>query len=69
MVPTESRQPPQVPSGFGGRWIAWNYERTKIVADGTTLIKANSAANLAGEARPFLTKVPDPNVRFVGELK
>ncbi|MEK6257088.1 MAG: hypothetical protein AABP62_00590 [Planctomycetota bacterium] len=65
----ETASPPRVPSNLGGRWIAWNHERSKIVANGTTLAEARAAARLAGEARPFLTKAPDPNVRFVGGLR
>jgi hypothetical protein len=69
MPAIELPQPPRVPCEFGGRWIAWNHERSKIIADGATLSEARTAAQLAGEARPFLTKAPDPTVRFVGGMR
>jgi len=66
---SQPRKVPRVPGNLGGRWIAWNYDRSMIIADGTTLNEARAAAKLAGEARPFLTKVPDSNIRFIGGLK
>ena len=69
MEQTDSPRPLQVPFHFCGRWIAWNHERTVIVADGSTLSEAREAAKLVGESRPFLTKAPDANVRFVGGIR
>lgn len=69
MPQIDEQQPPIVPSEYAGRWIAWNHERSKIIADGTTLVEARAAAKLTGELRPFLTKAPDPHVRFVGGLR
>ena len=58
--------PPLVPLEYGGKWIAWDHDRTKIVGSGQTLFEARDAANKAGEARPFLTKAPHPTIRFAG---
>ena len=66
MEAIEPVQPPSVPAEYCGRWIAWNHDRTRIVASGTTLIEAREAARQAGETRPFLTKAPEAHVRFVG---
>ena len=60
---------PSVPAEYCGRWIAWNHDRTRIVASGTTLTEARAAARQAGETRPFLTKAPEAHVRFVGGLR
>ncbi len=58
--------PPLVPLEYCGKWIAWDYDRTKIVGSGQTLSEARDAANKVGEARPFLTKAPHPTTRFAG---
>ena len=60
---------PVCPLEYCGRWIAWNHDRTRIVASGTTLTDARTAARQAGETRPFLTKAPEAHVRFVGGLR
>jgi len=69
MATIEPVQPPSVPVEYCGRWIAWNHDRTRIVASGTTLTEARAAARQAGETRPFLTKAPEAHVRFVGGLR
>ena len=71
MEATKSAQlpSPSVPAEYCGRWIAWNHDRTRIVASGTTLTEARAAARQAGETRPFLTKAPEAHVRFVGGLR
>jgi hypothetical protein len=49
---------PPVPLEYCGKWIAWNHERTKIVASGYTYMETRQAAVRAGEPRAFLTKAP-----------
>lgn len=56
----------QVPREYCGKWIAWNHERTKIVASGRTYRETREAAEKAGEPRPILTKAPEAAKRFVG---
>jgi hypothetical protein len=55
-----------VPKEYGGRWIAWNFEGTKILASEATMAEAKRAAEATGEARPVLAKVPRANVRQLG---
>lgn len=60
------QRPPAVPIEYAGRWIAWNRQRTKIVATGATLPEARQAAQAAGETAAVFAKAPRANVRFVG---
>lgn len=57
---------PRVPKEYSGKWIAWDFNRTRIVASGTSLEEAKQAAQAAGEIRPILAKVPRADVRFLG---
>ena len=62
----QPRQRPSVPKEFGGQWIAWNFDVTKIVASADTLENCAEAAAKAGELNPQFEKVPRPNVRIIG---
>ena len=62
-------QPPRVPRQYGGQWIAWNHEQSRIVASGPTLQSALEAAIASGELQPLLTKAPDARTPFVGCLR
>jgi hypothetical protein len=57
---------PAVPQECGGKWIAWNYERTKILAIARTFGEAKEAAEALGEIKPVLAKAPRADVRFLG---
>ena len=57
---------PIVPLEYAGMWIAWNNERTRIIASGRTVEEVVKAAAEAGETDPMFDKVPKANVRFVG---
>jgi hypothetical protein len=57
---------PTVPREYSGKWIAWDFNRTRIVASGATFDEAKQAAKAAGEIRPILAKVPRADVRFLG---
>jgi hypothetical protein len=57
---------PPVPKKYGGKWIAWDSQRTRIVASGATFAEASQAAEDAGESAPILAKVPRTDVRFLG---
>jgi len=57
---------PFVPRRYGGKWIAWNNEGTRILAAADDLTAAEQAARNAGENRPRLEKVPRADVRIVG---
>ena len=60
--PVES---PIVPLEYAGLWIAWNHERTRIIASGRTVEEVVKAAAAAGEKDPMFDKAPKANVRFV----
>jgi hypothetical protein len=60
---------PLVPRKYAGQWIAWNRDRTTIVASGRTLDEARRAAEGAGESEPILAKAPRANVRFLGGVR
>jgi hypothetical protein len=55
---------PAVPKEYSGKWIAWDFERTRILASGTTMVEAKRAAEAVGETRPILAKVPRGGVRL-----
>lgn len=57
---------PIVPLKYAGRWIAWDYNHTRIVASGTTLAEAQAKAQTVGEARAWFDRAPDAEVRFGG---
>ena len=63
---SESSPPPVVPIEHAGKWIAWNYEETAIVATGDSYAATKQAAEERGESRPILARAPDASVRFVG---
>jgi hypothetical protein len=62
----DPRQRPSVPKEFGGKWIAWNSNATRIIASGETLEDCAAAAAQSGEANPQFEKVPRPDVRIIG---
>ena len=66
-----SRRPerPAVPIELGGKWIAWTFDGTRIVAHGETLDECEKAAAKAGEKNPRFEKTPRPDVRIIGIAK
>jgi hypothetical protein len=50
--------PPTPPQKYAGNWIAYNADKTKIIASGESLEAARNAANEAGEPNPIFCKVP-----------
>lgn len=63
------RKPPTVPKEYTGKWIAWNRQRTEILASGQTADEAEDLAHAKGEKSPILAKVPLANVRFLGDQR
>jgi hypothetical protein len=57
---------PVVPREYGGKWIAWNHDGTRILATADDMTSAERAARQLGEERPRLEKVPRADVRIVG---
>ena len=60
------QSPPIVPKEYAGKWIAWDFHETRIIASGRTYAETKKAAEATGEERPVLEKVPDARVRFIG---
>ncbi len=57
---------PSVPKEFGGKWIAWNSDATRIIASADTLKNCAASAAKAGESDAQFEKVPRPDVRIIG---
>jgi len=64
-MPTD-QSPPIVPIEYAGKWIAWDFDETKIIASGRSYRETLDAALATGEPRPVLEKTPDARVRFIG---
>ena len=62
----DQSQRPIVPAEYGGKWIAWNHEATKIIAHGDDFADVRDQAEAQGEADPVYEKVPPSNARLVG---
>jgi Family of unknown function (DUF5678) len=66
-MPSEPSTPTiVVPIEYAGKWIAWDKEKTRIVASGATLEDAARAAKAAGETEPSFAKAPRADIRFCG---
>jgi hypothetical protein len=63
---SNSRIPPPAPPEFAGQWVAWNRERTKIVAHGKNVAMVHSEAAAAGHANAILQRVRSPHSSFIG---
>jgi hypothetical protein len=50
--------PPTPPQHYAGKWIAYNADRTKIIASGENLEAARNAASETDEQNPIFCKVP-----------
>jgi hypothetical protein len=53
-----------VPAEYEGQWIAWNADRTTIVASGADMSEVRSQALGRGCTRPILPRIPP--APFVG---
>lgn len=62
------RDAPTVPLEYAGKWIAWSFDHTKIVASGDHLKDVHEQVKQAGEdvSKVWFDKVPDANIRFGG---
>ena len=64
----DPRRPKAAPAEFAGQWVAWNQDRSEIIAHGTDVAKVRAAAVHAGQPDALLEKVSHPNHLFVGRL-
>lgn len=49
------------PPEYAGEWVAWNEDRSVVIAHGTDVAAVRAAANSAGYQLPLLEKVPRPD--------
>jgi len=59
-------RPSAVPVELGGKWVAWNAEHTRIVAQAETLQQLWESTQEKQIIDPVFEKVPRADVRFVG---
>ncbi len=59
---------PTVSEEYGGKWIAWNADGTRIVSAGDEATKVRADALAAGETDPILENVPPSDAFFIGGL-
>lgn len=58
--------PPAPPVEYAGQWVAWNKERTEIIAHGKGIVNVYEAAVAAGYPDALLQKVRVPGVAYIG---
>jgi hypothetical protein len=58
--------PAPAPVEFAGQWVAWNRERTQIIAHGAEMAAVHQAAIDAGYPDAVLQRVRRPELRFIG---
>lgn len=51
---------------YAGKWIAWDFDETRILASADSYEDAKAAALSTGETRPVLVRAPDAKKRFIG---
>jgi hypothetical protein len=64
----DPRRPIPAPVQYAGQWVAWNPERTQVIAHGPDVTAVRAAAIAAGQPDALLQKVARPDQVFVGTL-
>jgi hypothetical protein len=64
-MPQNSRPKP-APVEFAGQWVAWNRQRTEIIARGSEMAAVHQAAIDAGHPDAILQRVRRPELTFIG---
>ena len=62
----DAAYPPPAPVEFAGQWIAWNRERTQIVAHGRDMASVHATAVAKGHPDAILQRVRRPELGFIG---
>ena len=62
------RRPQAALAEYAGQWVAWNQDRTDIIAHGSDVAQVRAAAVAAGQPDALLEKVNRPDHIFVGHL-
>ncbi len=68
-VNSQTGRRPIVPKEFGGKWIAWNRDNTRIIASADDLEAVACAAKEAGEEHPSFEKVPPADAYIIGAAR
>jgi hypothetical protein len=58
--------PRPAPIEFAGQWVAWNKDRTEIVANGVDALEVHKSALEKGHSKAILQKVREPGISFIG---
>jgi hypothetical protein len=53
-------------AAVAGKWIALDFDESRIIASGNSYEETRRAAIVTGEKRPVLVKTPDTIKRFIG---
>lgn len=61
-----SKHPQPAPVEFAGQWVAWNQERTEIIAHAPDFATAWKTAREAGFPDAILQRVRRPDERLIG---
>lgn len=61
----DPRRPKAAPVELAGQWVAWDRERTEIVASGDDFAAVREEAIASGHTMPLMEVVPRP-CSFIG---
>jgi hypothetical protein len=62
----DPKRPKSAPQEYAGQWVAWDRDRTAIVAHGNSLPEVHDAAEFSGHPDATFERVPKLNEVFVG---
>jgi len=68
-MPTKSvavKSADAVPAEYSGKWVAWNSNHSRIVAQSASVAELWNIVKKQGIEDPVFEKVPRSDVRFVG---
>lgn len=66
MMRKARRAVPAIPRKYGGKWVALDRSRQRVVASGRTFREVYEATQVRERARLAYLKVPEPDMLFVG---
>ena len=61
----DPRRPKPAPAEFAGQWVAWNEDRSHVLAHGNDVAAVRTEAVQAGHKTPLMEKVPEVR-SFIG---
>lgn len=62
----KSSLPPPAPVEYAGQWVAWNRDRTKIIAHGEDVAQVYRDALASGHASAIYQKIGRPGIAIIG---